>query len=978
MNDQQYPFADELYLRPSLLKIFVSSEMRSKKLASERAAAAEAIEALGSATAWYWERDAVAGPYSAEAVCLNQAATSDGLILLISDEITRVVEQEFLAAQSKHVPIFIFLEKDTTRDQITSDFVDLHRRTALVTKSFAGISELKIEITRALNEWLIRSSRTTLLSFRGRTSYSPMPLSALDEERASVSEAAGAYGQIPVARSASTDDDSFIHRMVRYVEQQLEKHNYRGAIEDTMAIAEQLNVTGHSKTVLRIVELIRSKVPSSSSQPIDEAWLLNAEGIALQNLCMSERARTRFNRMEDIGRELGDLNVESTALQNLSIVFHVAGEFEPARQLLQRSLNLKLEANDHHGAVQLGINGTAQAVEVGDLDRAEKLLEAIEGYAVSVGDPHLRSSFYGNKGLIMVKRLQFSNAETLFKLALTFARKSGDLRAVATSLQNLGTVNMDQHEFGIALRWFRRALRLAEQIDSDYHRRIFHSSIAIALHGRGRLQEAMSNLEAARKIASTLTDRYEWAVATANLGAMSIEAHDIDNTTTLLNQALTTFEQLNDHEWQVRVLRNLLTSYGLTGDFEAMQSTIEEALHLIPATDHSQKAAILRHGAGVLIEQPALREQAADLLTRALLEIKLTGAESSLAERAAEAGALLAAHGAFKLSIPVYTQALGEYTRHGDKTGEFYARNDRAIAYTSLDLFPEARQDYEACLDLAHGLNETTLIFQTLLNHGEMERRADNHDEAVSMLREAVALAKEIGDEHAEAEALGNLGIALGTAGNPQEAVTAFESCLQIARRLEDPRSEALAIGGLATLAFTQERFNEAARFYKSAARLEQKTGDVLHMIEDLAGLAQSYAALGDADRSGNAAQQLVNAAQQSGSYALAMRTLTQLGSQFYDHDQLEPAASAYSAAIIGSLVAAEIDKSDEQLVMPIVALVLKFSKEGSAQRKEFIHAVLESVASEHGLDEDAVEVTRSSIAVAQERLHDSAVTTDH
>jgi hypothetical protein len=91
---EQRSLSEELFARSDDLKLFISSKMRGGVFTIERQGCAEALEGTGMARAWYWERDADAGPYSDLHICLGHAATADGLVLLLGDELTDTTRQE--------------------------------------------------------------------------------------------------------------------------------------------------------------------------------------------------------------------------------------------------------------------------------------------------------------------------------------------------------------------------------------------------------------------------------------------------------------------------------------------------------------------------------------------------------------------------------------------------------------------------------------------------------------------------------------------------------------------------------------------------------------------------------------------------------------------------------------------------------------------------------------------------------------------
>lgn len=132
--------------------------MRGGALAAERRVAVEAIEELPIAYAWCWERHAKAGEYCAEAVCINHAATSDGLVLILEDDLTPITQKEYEAAGRAHAPRFIFLKDGAAQTEAASRFVRRQQRQA-ITRNFRNASELRTFILEALSFHAVTSAR---------------------------------------------------------------------------------------------------------------------------------------------------------------------------------------------------------------------------------------------------------------------------------------------------------------------------------------------------------------------------------------------------------------------------------------------------------------------------------------------------------------------------------------------------------------------------------------------------------------------------------------------------------------------------------------------------------------------------------------------------------------------------------------------------------------------------------------------------
>jgi hypothetical protein len=136
-------------------------------LSDERLAAAEAVESMGIGVAWYWERDARAGPYSSESVCIGYARTSDCLVLILADELTDITYKEYVAAYQAGVPCIILLKQGVKRNKGVCEFIARERQHT-VYRNFKNLSELRTEVTGAIRRYVIQASRKENLRNRKR------------------------------------------------------------------------------------------------------------------------------------------------------------------------------------------------------------------------------------------------------------------------------------------------------------------------------------------------------------------------------------------------------------------------------------------------------------------------------------------------------------------------------------------------------------------------------------------------------------------------------------------------------------------------------------------------------------------------------------------------------------------------------------------------------------------------------------------
>ena len=98
--------------------------------------------------------------------------------------------------------------------------------------------------------------------------------------------------------------------------------------------------------------------------------------------------------------------------------------------------------------------------------------------------------------------------------------------------------------------------------------------------------------------------------------------------------------------------------------------------------------------------------------------------------------------------------------------------------------------------------------------------------EAVTVLEQALVVAKELRDRHQEGRVLGHLGILARACGQMDEARIRFGAALAIHQEVGDRHSEGFTLGSLAILHFEQGRTEEARTYNEAALAIHREVGD--------------------------------------------------------------------------------------------------------------------------------------------------------
>jgi len=202
-------------------------------------------------------------------------------------------------------------------------------------------------------------------------------------------------------------------------------------------------------------------------------------------------------------------------------------------------------------------------------------------------------------------------------------------------------------------------------------------------------------------------------------------------------------------------------------------------------------------------------DEASSLLEEA---IAILGGDSPTDAAVAQVrlGELLFMSNRIEEGVALLETALGAHEHEGDEP---------AIAAVSAELgrllFFEARgaeamPHVERALDLAEHLRLSSVVVQGLINKGLLLHHRPN--ESVALVRQALVLAEESGDERGALRACMNLSYLLSLAGRTQEAEEVVEHGIGVARRRGDRTWERSLTTNLVSLYLTSGRWDDAER----------------------------------------------------------------------------------------------------------------------------------------------------------------------
>ena len=177
----------------------------------------------------------------------------------------------------------------------------------------------------------------------------------------------------------------------------------------------------------------------------------------------------------------------------LGVLREVRGDYEPAAELIERSLRIFRELGDT-GRMAAALNSLGVIKRgLGDLVSARSLLEESTTLRRSLGDETRIASALSNLGLVALQQGDVATAEARFAECLALDRAHGNEWGIASDLENLTAVALEKQDLDRAGALVREMIEAIRKVgDKDL--------VAFALEKGGALAASCGNYERAGRL----------------------------------------------------------------------------------------------------------------------------------------------------------------------------------------------------------------------------------------------------------------------------------------------------------------------------------------------------------------------------------------------------------------------------------------------------------------------------------------------
>lgn len=199
------------------------------------------------------------------------------------------------------------------------------------------------------------------------------------------------------------------------------------------------------------------------------------------------------------------------------------------------------------------------------------------------------------------------------------------------------------------------------------------------------------------------------------------------------------------------------------------------------------------------------------------------------------------------------TTDAAQITPATDRLAEADHLLDQGIQQSEVSQFQEALQSYQQALELYQDPTvQTEFPQESRLGEGRARHNLGlvyaaqgEHQQAIELYEQGLAIFRELNDRPREGIALKNLGNAYNSLGQYQQAVVFYEELLATNREIGDRAGEGITLNDIGAMYYNLGQYEQALGYYTDALAILQEVGDHAGVGQTLSNIGAVYYNLG-------------------------------------------------------------------------------------------------------------------------------------
>ena len=364
--------------------------------------------------------------------------------------------------------------------------------------------------------------------------------------------------------------------------------------------------------------LLLGKVPDFAGQ----ATVLNWMGAAYRDLDDKLKALDKYREALELWVRAGDLWGQALIHNNTGFLYSEISEQRKALASLDLALPIWREVDDP-GMELNTLNNIARAnLDLGNLTTAYQTFQMILDSCSQMPQPcRLEPYARNSRGIILDDWGAANEALAEYQLAVKQFHDAGNITDEAKVLDNMGMVFAGLGDALTAMNHFNEALKIRERAN-HFGEDITRSNMGYALMLSGNYQEALNQLEQARKLGLTSHDQRFQAYTQMRIGAVQHALGQFEKALEAYNLALEIQNRIDDRRGQAMTLNQLGELYLLLNRPVQALNNYQAAQERWIALKDQQGEALSLYGIARVARRQNRLQDARDTIVKAIKTVE--------------------------------------------------------------------------------------------------------------------------------------------------------------------------------------------------------------------------------------------------------------------------------------------------------------------------------------------------------------------
>ena len=285
-----------------------------------------------------------------------------------------------------------------------------------------------------------------------------------------------------------------------------------------------------------------------------------------------EKAREYIEKSLAIRKEIGHRHGEACCYSNLGTVYQSVGEHEKAREHIEKSLAILKETGRRRNgeAFCYGHLGTVYQL-AGQYEKSREYIEKSLAIRKEIGDRDGEAFCYRNLAGLYHSVGEFEKAREHCKMSLAIRKKFGDRAGKRDCYQDLGVALCNLGKYPKANKYYEKALAISVDIGDREGEAVCYRILGTILLSIGYVAKAKGHFERALSISQEIGRRAEEASNFLHLGTVYSNLKEYAKAKQYIEKGLQISEEIEDFEVQ-------FLSFERLGHIRIKEGKISEAI----------------------------------------------------------------------------------------------------------------------------------------------------------------------------------------------------------------------------------------------------------------------------------------------------------------------------------------------------------------------------------------------------------------